>query len=586
MKTRIHSLWPSLLAAALLFSSSVSLAVIKATINKNTFSQSETIQLTLHGDSQTPFQRMDLSELSNDFEIIHRSSEKRVSISNGQTQETVKLNLLMRTNQHGRLMIPSLKVGNEQTAAIQIQVNKANTQGAISAEEQPITLDMQWLTKGPAYVQAQMTLKLKIRHDGSLQQGQLDSPNIENAMVNTLGADTSYQESINGKAWQVIERHFAVTPLKSGQLTVPPLRFQGQITRRSNSNRTTSSFFEPFFGQPITLQTSTLTRSILPPASAFTGSNWLPAKSVKLSMLELQNNQFSVGDPINLNISVDAVGLLAEQLPGIQMDALPDDISVYPDDPTLSNRSDQNNVMGKLSLDIVLIPTQAGEVKLPAVEIDWWNTASDQQETARLKLPTFFVTGASAPSSDSLLKFDVPQNFEPEINTNDNDVSVLNATKSDANQTNPAWKWIALAALSGWLFTTIMLLRREPNNSQAAPINPAEQAESRQTLLAQIKQHAFANNAIETYQAIQTLDRHISKTSKQAHDSLQGQLTRLGLHQANEQIDKLKQHLFAATNQPWDSKTGWPVLVKGIEKLVNDKQTSHQDTTLRPLYPS
>ncbi len=559
---------------------------LTASVNKNQFNLGETIQLALNGTSQTPFENFDLTPLSQDFNIIHRSKERRVSIVNGQSSEEVKLNLLLQAKQHGRLIIPSLTVGNEKTSAIQIQVNKASAQ---QQNEQPVHLTAQWVNAGPAYVQSQLTLKVKIRHNNTLQQGQLVSPQIENAMVNTLGTDITSQENINGRTWQVVERHFAVTPLKSGSLSVAPIQFQGQVARQRNNNSITG-YFEPFFGQAVNLQTPPLHREILPPIDTYTGSTWLPAKALTLSAEPLSQSQFKVGDPINLKIDIDAVGLLAEQLPGIQMDALPDSIGVYPDDPVLSNQSNKTDVLGKLSLTIVLIPSVEGDITLPELGVTWWNIAANRQETATLKLPSFTVTKATGNPAASEPQIDgtaiAPTNSLP-LDTQTTSITSLNQPSDLQSQTHSAWKWIAISSLLGWLLSTIFLLRRHSTTALKHASDTLDKtAERQQYLFNQVKQHAQSNDAMATYEALQALDRHMSSHAKQPNSSLQSQLTSLGLHEANEQIDKLKQYLFSTDKSTWDTKSSWPALGSGLQTLLKSANQGAQLNELKPLYPS
>lgn len=560
---------------------------LTASVNKNQFNLSETIQLSLSGDSQTPFQSMDLAPLNNDFDIIHRSHERHVVSVNGQFSEKVKLNLLLKAKQHGHLMIPSLKVGNDQTAAIQIQVSQQSTS---APNDQPVFLEVQWVGAEPTYVQSQLTLKVKIRHDGTLQRGELEPPQVEDAMVNRLSTNTTSQENINGRIWQVVERHFAVTPLKSGTLTVAPLQFRGQVGRKlKNSNRTVNNYFEPFWGQTVTLQTPALQRDILPPVAAYTGRTWLPAKSLTLSASSLSQTEFKVGDPINLNLDIEAVGLLAEQLPGVQMDALPDSIGVYPDDPILSNQFSQTDILGKFSLTIVLIPAIAGAIDLPELGITWWNTLTNKQETAKLKLPSFKVidaAGVGTEGDNTLIELNAPLNTDRTADPDASAVIRADLTNEPLRQDKPIWKWIALGTLCGWLLTTIFLFRRKPKGTQAKPSKSASHSDQQQRLYDQVKRHVQSNNAIATYEALQSLDRHISSGNKDSNSSLQSQLLKMGLNQASEQIDKLKQHLFAHNNTAWNAKTAWPPLAAGLNKLMQSKDSATETTALKPLYPN
>lgn len=559
-----------LLTAALLLNSLPALAAVTATVNKNTFAPGETIQLSLQSDTPVNWSTVNLSPLEKSFTIVRRNTGTHITATaSGQTQ-LAWLDLWLKARRNGGSVIPSLQVGNAQTAAIAIQIDSSGGQ------LQPVQIEARWLESGAAYVQSQMTLIVKIRHDGSLQEYALDSPSIADAMVYRLGEDIMDKEDSNGRTWQVIERRFVITPLKSGTLTVPPLLFKGQVGRRTNS---IWQSFGQFFGQPFALETLSLEREILPPAANYTGSTWLPAKSLTLSVEPLAKTEFKTGEPINLNISIVAVGLLAGQLPGIQMGALADNIAIYPDDPVLKSVSNGSDVVGTLSLAMVLIPAAAGAIDLPEISVTWWDINRDETQTAVLKLPSLNVVAATVATTvattvagdDTALDVDSTPNVALPV-------APSAAVDAPLSTSHSFWQWLAIGALGGWLLSTIFLLRRKPAAQQIAPA-VADDAAAQQRLLDKIKQHAQANDAAATYAALQKLERIM------ANGPLQTALDNQGLYQASAQISQLKQHLFAAKHASWDGETAWLALADGLQKLLRHQEKPNQAAGLKPLYP-
>ena len=117
--------------------------------------------------------------------------------------------------------------------------------------------------------------------------------------------------------------------------------------------------------------------------AAFSGRQWLPAKSLTLEQSwSADPPQARVGEPLTRTLRLRAAGLTSGQLPELASPA--DPLKSYPDRPILDEQDRPEGVSGSRQEKIVYIPPQAGTYSLPAVAIPWWNTETDRMEVARL----------------------------------------------------------------------------------------------------------------------------------------------------------------------------------------------------------
>ena len=198
----------------------------------------------------------------------------------------------------------------------------------------------------------------------------------------------------NKRRYQVVERRYTISPEKSGELRIPPATFSGQLStaqqgpgRSSPLNSLRQQFFRnsPFGsgGRSVRISSKAITIDVLPrPAAA--GNSWLPAED-----LELQDSWASdpprlrTGEPVSRTISLRATGLSGTQIPALEIES-PEHTRVYPETPVNESHTDGDKVFASSRQTFTYIPGQAGELTIPAVEVHWWDTRSDEQATARL----------------------------------------------------------------------------------------------------------------------------------------------------------------------------------------------------------
>ena len=134
---------------------------------------------------------------------------------------------------------------------------------------------------------------------------------------------------------------------------------------------------------------------------------FLPAKDVKLtSAFNTENSDIKVGEAISRTVQVFALGASEEQLPDIQFNTI-DGAKIYVDKSEVKSIDTPQGTAAIKEYVISIIPTRSGEVVLPGIELNWWNTVTDKEELATLANKVISVKAVEV-SNDSAAANQIP----------------------------------------------------------------------------------------------------------------------------------------------------------------------------------
>src|SRR4029079_270889 len=120
-------------------------------------------------------------------------------------------------------------------------------------------------------------------------------------VVQRLGQDKSYLATIGERRYHVMERHYALTPEKSGTLNRPSLVFCGNTLDAADP--------PGFFSRPRTIsaRSDAVELNVKPkPETSPATESWLPAQSMLLKDDTELPNEIHVGDPVTRTIRMQA----------------------------------------------------------------------------------------------------------------------------------------------------------------------------------------------------------------------------------------------------------------------------------------
>ena len=365
------------LVALLLATSILQAATVTARLDRNNAVVGETVTLTLQTNDTEQSLDTDLTALEEDFHVLDRRSETQMSFVNGRKTAYVRLVITLEPKRAGVLRIPALNFPGASSAALNLKVVDAPAPAPGAAE--PVFIEVTVIPdRGPYYVLSQVGLMVRIFYQTNLTEAAINPPAPLQASVRLLD-EVPYQAERNGVKYRVLERRYAIFPERSGTLTIPPMQLSGRLIERPSDR-----LWRPAVrGRRVRVESEPIQLVISPRPDQFTGDSWLPARRITLSQKISDNESLHVGEPVTRTVILDAVGLEEHMLQEPVWPEIPD-TRIYPDQPQGISRDNGEWVLGHKEFRYAIVPENAGELVLPEIRLDWWDTINHRQRTAIL----------------------------------------------------------------------------------------------------------------------------------------------------------------------------------------------------------
>jgi oxygen tolerance protein BatD len=546
--------------ALMLISMSVQAAKIEVSVDRNPVALNDSFQLTFKATS-SPDDDPDFSPLKQDFEILNQQQNNQSSWVNGKSTKSIKWLLTVMAKRSGNLTVPVIHFGDDRSSPLALLVQKAAARQNTATQD--IFLDVEVNPK-QAYVQAQVLYTVRFYQRVQIAQATLSEPEIDNAIIESLEGDKSYNTQIKGVNYRVTERSYAIFPQQSGVITIPPLVLSAQLIINDPNSRANS-----FFNMPNTktkrVTSKKITLNVLPSPNSFTGPHWLPAKQFQLQQSWSNKDlKVNVGEPLTRTITMLAFGITASQLPDLDMQQTDSQLKIYPDQAIKDDQKKANGIMAIREQKAAFIPSSPGVFELPAIEIPWFNTQINKMEIATLPAVTITAIGQTPNTID--------------IAGNNGDVQTTpllqSAEQLIATTESPFWKWIAFIFAIGWLLTILYLVWSRFKTAQAKPIKNDNVV--LKSAVKSVKKACLNNDASACQQALITWGKVKFNSAN---------LTVIKSHcdgAMQNEIADLQQSLYAQDKSTWQ---GEPFLTNFIEH--NKKSATkklNDDSDLEPLY--
>ena len=497
----------------------------------------------------------DFSPLKADFQIVGTSTSTNVQYINGQMSQQTSWLVTLYANRAGTLQIPAINFGNLSSDPLTIQVLEqgANQQNAANTPPD-IVVELSADSMEP-YVQQQVIITQRLLHSVPLlpTRASMSHPELEKGkgLIQQLGTAKNGSITRNGVRYQVIERRYAVFPQVSGELTLGRTVFQGALDDRRSRQ------IDPFGigGQQVRRFSEPLVLKVQPQVAGT--KQWLPATSLTLNAhWEPANKTLKAGEPVTLTLAIIADGLMAEQLPSLDVKP-PQGIKAYANQPVFSNDLGGKSVIGMREEKWVLMGTADGEYVLPEITIDWWDLKAKKMQTARLDAVPLKVTGVgNAPAvfqsnpTAPLNQSQPAESNENLLTSNENLVPSSKATESKPFQL-ANWTWWLVAGVCSLLALIAFVVWWLKRSTQ---IETKVAAKTQQIAPVQaIKLACQANDPQAAFQALHEWIREDLQLSPPTVASLRAKAD-LPLKQA---LDDLSTVLYASIAHVWDGQDLW-----------------------------
>lgn len=399
--------------------SSLTQATITASINKKSLSLDDILQLTIYADNISSNAVPDLTALLNNFDLMSSAQTQQVEMHNNRMTTVTVWTFTLLPKHEGQIIIPAINIGTQQTLAMTIMVTPAAKNNAKvvvnKLQENNITTPANvflenTITPSSPYIQSEAIYTVSLYFNKEIAGPQLSDPESTDINFLRIGQEQAVQTKINNQWYQVIRINYAIFPQKSGAITIKGPSFNGNAVLLNAAGFVKGS-------QPVQAQAPDITIKVKPIPATYLNQWWLPAQDVQLSEQwrgDLSNIQ--VGVPINRTVKIAAQGILATNLP-LAFTTSVAGFEIYPDKPNLNNSSDGQHVFATRVQTAAYIPTKAGQLTLPPITINWWDSTNGIMRTATLPGKTLQIrSGASKQNPVMQGSFD--QNITPTLADN------------------------------------------------------------------------------------------------------------------------------------------------------------------------
>ncbi len=531
----------------------------RAWFDRDSIYEGQSVTLTIEVDDPARGVALDTAPLLRDFQVLTRQTGSFLRQVNGQMTTKTQWLLHLQPRRAGELTVPALSIGAHRTQALTLRVEAAPA-GDADAQGQDVLLEIEAEPRDP-YVQSQVRLTVRLLLAAPLLQGGLEEPDHPDATVEKLGADLERRTTRQGRNYQVIERRYALFPEKSGDLTLPSLRFRGRVgesvpgrSRYLNRGRQTEAVSDP------------LTLEVRPRPTDYSGDHWLPAASLGLrEAWPEEPPRFRVGEPVTRKLIVESKGLRSAQLPELAAPA-GDRFRIYPEQPVIGNRVEGEWVIGRRELSMALVPTEPGRFLLPELRLVWWDTVADREQVAVLPEREITVDRAT----------DAPPPPPPAAHPAPPDPAV-ETTPPIAAPVTGLWPWLAGGLGLLWLLTLGLWWRerrRQPPPPPAATA-PPQAAAARRALARACRDH-------DPQRAAAGLLAWAAATWPGPPPRNLGELAdRLAM--GGETVRALDRALYAPDGGGWRGETLWGAVRGGLQART-DAVSEPPSGPLPPLY--
>ncbi|MEA3277707.1 MAG: hypothetical protein U9Q81_20965 [Pseudomonadota bacterium] len=243
------------------------------------------------------------------------------------------------------------------------------------------------------YMQENVLLRLRVVSDENLDTATPELPNTNDVLLQKLEGPKARSRTASGGRREIVNEFvYTLTPLRAGNLEVPPLRVTGAAAENGGYGygRSSGRRFDVTSDEPLHLQVRPAMASVRP---------WLALQDLSLKANLDGEAEVEEGQPVTLALELTALGATGSQLPSLEPWLRSTDFRVYREQTLTEGKlsTDGRRLEGKRTEYYTLVPRSGGKLHLPEIRLAWWNVTTGTQEHAGLPIHTLQVDGESGP---------------------------------------------------------------------------------------------------------------------------------------------------------------------------------------------
>lgn len=424
MKTKLFKLIIFILSVTIL---NLSYANVSASVDRTHLEKGETFELVLHLDNFDT--QPDLDVLDKDFTVYNTSTSSKTTIVNGQQSSQFEMIVTLMPNKTGKLTIPAIKVGNQSTKPISIEVDKE-----LSNEEERNYQDLfaiGSLATDETYVNVPVLYTLRLYYATPILSLQPKPFDIKNSTIKQTNHRKTYQKRINGKMYDVVEESFLIIPNITGTIRIPAIVLEATIPNTFGQLGTRVKYFS----------TEAKLLKVKPIPNDISINDWFPAADVQISDNWSADKNIKEGELLTRTIKIKAKGVLSNDIPKLEFKSS-DTFNVYPEKPELQDIEQAGQLTGVATYKIGYMPVKQGKAIISAINLKWFDVDNHKSKVASIAAKTFDVQKGNIPSSNFVA------NSQP-----------LSSQVVQKIVRDTFWRDVAIVLFILWLITFILLIK-------------------------------------------------------------------------------------------------------------------------------
>ena len=240
--------------------------------------------------------------------------------------------------------------------------------------------------KKEAYIYEQIVESFKLFFQKGLPIDDLDyvAASTKSFLAEKLGEERRYEEVRDGILYNVIELRTALFPLVSGNIEIPPAKFNCNIIIRQQGYR--NSIFDEFSGRggqkyPVERSTDSVKLKIKPLPESDKPDNFAGTVGRFTMDVLAKPTEVKVGDPITLSINIRGKGNIQTIGEPVLAPGDEKDFKIYPaeTDTTITDRGD--GIKGEKLFSKVVEPQHENIDMIPAISFSYFDPELEKYMT-------------------------------------------------------------------------------------------------------------------------------------------------------------------------------------------------------------
>lgn len=246
---------------------------------------------------------------------------------------------------------------------------------AFAVEAGGLQLEMQ-LSEPRPYEQQTVLLRLRVSHNPAVTTLDVDPVHAGDFTLEPLAGPPRTTRP-SGPQQMTTDFIYALTPLSSGSITVPPLQVRAVEEGGSETDEPQAPAVIHLNSEPLGLEVQPL------PEDA--GAR-LPLYALDVTLRHDPRQRLQVGQPFEVSIVQKALGASGERLSDAAALLAHPDFRVYPGQSRTSSRLVRNGqlLQGQRIDTLTLVPLRDGQLQLPSIALPWWDASRGRAEQASL----------------------------------------------------------------------------------------------------------------------------------------------------------------------------------------------------------